>query len=42
MVGLSSIARKLFGSSNERRIKAYAPRMVATTGSKVCGGNGES
>ena len=29
MVGLSSIARKLFGSSNERRIKGYAPRIAA-------------
>ena len=29
MVGLSSIAKKLFGSSSDRRIKAYAPKVAA-------------
>jgi preprotein translocase subunit SecA len=29
MVGLGSLARKLFGSSNDRRIKGYAPRVAA-------------
>ena len=29
MVGLGSLARKLFGSSNDRRIKGFAPRVAA-------------
>ncbi len=29
MVGLGSLARKLFGSSNDRRIKSFAPRVAA-------------
>ena len=29
MVGLGSIARKLFGSANDRRIKGYAPQIEA-------------
>jgi preprotein translocase subunit SecA len=29
MVGLGSLARKLFGSSNDRRIKGYGPRVAA-------------
>ena len=29
MVGLGSLARKIFGSSNDRRIKAYGPRVAA-------------
>jgi preprotein translocase subunit SecA len=29
MVGLGALARKLFGSSNDRRIKGYAPRVAA-------------
>jgi preprotein translocase subunit SecA len=28
MVGLGSLARKIFGSSNDRRIKGYAPRVT--------------
>ena len=29
MVGLGSLARKIFGSSNDRRIKGYGPRVAA-------------
>ncbi|MBN9022382.1 MAG: preprotein translocase subunit SecA [Rhizobiales bacterium] len=29
MVGLGSLARKIFGSSNDRRIKGYAPKIAA-------------
>jgi preprotein translocase subunit SecA len=29
MVGLGSIAKKIFGSSNDRRVKSYAPRVAA-------------
>ena len=29
MVGLGALARKIFGSSNDRRIKGYAPRVAA-------------
>jgi preprotein translocase subunit SecA len=29
MVGLGSIARKLFGSANDRRLKTYAPKVAA-------------
>ncbi len=29
MVGLGSIARKLFGSANDRRLKSYAPKVAA-------------
>jgi preprotein translocase subunit SecA len=29
MVGLGSIARKLFGTANDRRIKGYAPKVEA-------------
>ena len=29
MVGLGSLARKIFGSPNDRRIKGYAPRIAA-------------
>ena len=29
MIGLGTLAKKLFGSSNDRKIKAYAPRVAA-------------
>ncbi|WP_333825080.1 preprotein translocase subunit SecA [Pinisolibacter sp.] len=29
MIGLASLAKKLFGSSNDRKIKAYRPRVAA-------------
>ena len=29
MIGLGSLARKMFGSANDRKIKAYAPRVAA-------------
>ena len=28
MVGLGSLAKKIFGSANDRRIKGYAPRVA--------------